>query len=84
MSDHHQTVTYTIAERGAAIMGYSGAGTMGLFGLSDGEWQALGVLGGIFFALCGFAISAYFGYRRDRREERESLDRLRRQCGTRS
>lgn len=56
--------------KASATVGYVGSGASLVFGLTPGEWQAVGVMGGLFFAFCGFAFNAWLGWRRDQREER--------------
>lgn len=56
------------AEKVSAAVGYSGSGTALFFGLSPGEWQAIGVMGGLLIGLAGFAFNAWLGWRRDQRE----------------
>jgi len=41
------------------------------FGLSAGEWQVIGVLGGLLVGVVGLVINAVFGWRRDQREARQ-------------
>ena len=59
-----------VSEKVAAAVGYGGSGTAFVFGLSPGEWQALGVMGGLFIGVLGFAWNAWLGWRRDQRDER--------------
>jgi hypothetical protein len=39
---------------------YGGSGGAFYFGLSAGEWQVIGVVGGLLIALLGFAINWYY------------------------
>lgn len=55
-------------EKASAVVGYGGSGTALIFGLSPGEWQAIGVIGGLFIGVAGFAFNAWLGWRRDQRE----------------
>lgn len=59
-----------IAEKATAATGYLGSGTAVYFGLTAGEWQAIGVMGGLAIGLAGFAWNAWLGWRRDQRESR--------------
>lgn len=66
------------------VAGYGGSGTalvsgasperwqeIGFtLGLTPTEWQAIGVAGGLLLGVLGFALNAWLGWRRDRREER--------------
>lgn len=49
---------------------YGGSGTAIMFGLTPGEWQVLGVIGGLLIGAAGFAFNAWLGWRRDQRDER--------------
>jgi allophanate hydrolase subunit 1 len=49
-----------IAHKAASAAIYGGSGTAMYFGLSPGEWQVLGVLGGLIFAAAGFVTNLYF------------------------
>jgi hypothetical protein len=51
-----------------SVAGYGGSGTAIYFGFSPGEWQAIGILGGLLIGLAGFAFNAWLGWRRDQRE----------------
>lgn len=59
-------------EKVSAAVGYSGSGTAVVFGLSPGEWQVLGVIGGLLIGAAGFAFNAWLGWRRDQRERKET------------
>lgn len=59
------------AEKVSAAVGYGGAGTSLIFGLTAGQWQAIGVIGGLLIALAGFAFNVWLGLDR-RKRERES------------
>lgn len=56
------------AEKLGAVVGYGGSGTAVYFGLTPGEWSAIGVIGGLLIGFAGFLVNAYFGWRRDQRE----------------
>jgi hypothetical protein len=47
-------------EKASAAVAYTGGGTAVYFGLSPGEWQALGVIGGILIGLAGYLTNLYF------------------------
>jgi allophanate hydrolase subunit 1 len=49
-----------IAHKAASAAIYGGSGTAMYFGLSPGEWQVVGVLGGLVFAAAGFVTNLYF------------------------
>lgn len=59
-----------VAEKVSAGIGYVGCGASCFFGLSVGQWQAVGVAGGLVIGFAGFAFNAWLGWRRDQREER--------------
>jgi hypothetical protein len=58
----------TIAEKAAVFVGFCGSGAACAFGLSTSAWQAIGVMGGLFIAVAGFAFNVWLGWRRDQRE----------------
>lgn len=58
----------TLAEKASMTVGLCGSGTACAFGLSTSQWQAIGVVGGLFFAAIGFLFNAWLGWRRDQRE----------------
>jgi hypothetical protein len=60
-----------MGERVSAVAGYGGSGTAFVFGLSPGEWQALGVIGGLLIGVAGFAFNAWLGWRRDQRDRKQ-------------
>jgi hypothetical protein len=62
------TDTAEAAHRVTSVVGYGGSGTAIYFGFSPGEWQAIGILGGLVIGLAGFAFNAWLGWRRDQRE----------------
>lgn len=53
----------TIAMKTAAAAQYAGGGTAVYFGLSAGEWQAIGVVAGIVIGLAGLAVNYYFKHK---------------------
>lgn len=57
----------------AAGVTYAGSGGAVLAGLTLTEW---GVIVGIITAVVGLALQAYFGWRRNEREEREHKARM--------
>jgi hypothetical protein len=57
------------AHRAASAATYGGSGTAMYFGLSPGEWQVVGVVGGLLIGAAGFAFNAWLGWRRDQRDE---------------
>ena len=68
----------------AAIVGsktaaYGGASGAVVSGLTMNE---LGVLVGIFVGLAGLLLGQYWSWRKDRREQRESLARMRAEYGS--
>jgi hypothetical protein len=58
-----------ITEKSAAVAAYAGGGTAVAFGLTSGEWQAIGVIVGIFIGVAGLALNAYFQWRRLKLDE---------------
>lgn len=55
---------------------YGGSGGAVYFGLSPGEWQILGIVGGLLVAALGFAVNLWFQHQRDRREQVEHDRRM--------
>lgn len=59
-----------LGEKISATAALGGSGTAVIsgapqyFGLSPGEWQIVGVIGGLLIALAGFLVNAYIGWRR--------------------
>jgi len=64
-----------IVEKVSAAAAYGGGGTAVIFGLTPSEWSVVGVLGGLAIGLAGYLTNAYFGWRRDQREERQRRGR---------
>lgn len=52
----------------------AGAGTLSLGGMTDSQ---IAMAGGLVIAAVGMLLQAYFGWRRDRREEREHRAKMR-------
>jgi hypothetical protein len=48
----------------ANVATYGGSGTMMYFGLTPGEWQIVGVLGGLLIGVLGLVVNAYFQWKR--------------------
>lgn len=48
------------AHKAASTATYGGSGVAVYFGFSPGEWQVIGILGGLFFAAAGFLTNLYF------------------------
>lgn len=48
------------AVRAAQTALYGGGGTAVFFGLSSGEWQAIGVLAGVVVGVAGLAVTWYY------------------------
>jgi hypothetical protein len=49
-----------VAHKAATVATYGGSGTAVYFGFSPGEWQAIGIAGGLFFAAAGFFANLWF------------------------
>lgn len=49
-----------LAEKASAVAAYGGGGTAVYFGLTPGEWQAIGVLAGILIGVLGLLVNVYF------------------------
>jgi hypothetical protein len=47
-------------EKASSTVAYGGGGTAVYFGLTAGEWQVVGVVGGIVIGLAGFFTNLYF------------------------
>jgi hypothetical protein len=48
------------AHKAASAATYGGSGVAVYFGFSPGEWQVIGILGGLVFAAAGFFTNLYF------------------------
>jgi hypothetical protein len=48
------------AHKVASAATYGGSGVAVYFGFSPGEWQAIGIVGGLVFAAAGWATNFYF------------------------
>jgi hypothetical protein len=48
------------AHKAASAATYGGSGVAVYFGFSPGEWQVIGILGGLIFAALGFLTNWYF------------------------
>lgn len=48
------------AHKAATVATYGGSGTAVYFGFSPGEWQAIGIAGGLFFAAAGYFTNLWF------------------------
>lgn len=48
------------AHKAASAVTYGGSGVAVYFGFSPGEWQVIGIFGGLFFAAAGFLANVYF------------------------
>lgn len=67
-----------ITEKTSAAVAYGGGGTAVYFGLSSGEWQAIGVIGGILIGVVGYLTNVYFKHQHLKiaRERLEASDDL--------
>lgn len=54
------TDTAEAAHKAASAATYGGSGVAVYFGLSPGEWQVIGIVGGLVFAAAGWATNFYF------------------------
>lgn len=59
-----------MVQKASETVGYGGSVTAFVFGLTPGDWQVVGVIGGLVLGVAGFAFNAWLGWRRDQREER--------------
>lgn len=48
------------AHKAASAATYGGSGVAVYFGFSPGEWQVIGILGGLFFAAAGYFTNVWF------------------------
>lgn len=48
------------AHKVASASMYGGSGAAVYFGFTPGEWQVIGILGGLFFAAAGFIANIWF------------------------
>lgn len=54
--------TVDAAHRVASVATYGGASTAVYFGLSPGEWQIVGILGGLLIGVAGWLTNAAMNY----------------------
>lgn len=59
-----------MVEKASAAVAYGGGGTAVYFGLTAGEWQVVGVVGGILIGLVGLVVNAVFQYLHYRRGQK--------------
>lgn len=71
----HETTTEKAGIIVSKISMYGGAATTFWGGLTISE---IGILGGLIVGVLGFLAGQYWSWRKDRREEREMRERLRR------
>lgn len=48
------------AHKAASVATYTGSGVAVYFGFSPGEWQVIGIVGGLFFAAAGYLTNLWF------------------------
>ena len=67
MKAQTMNVPASLTERAASVATYGGSGTAMYFGYTAGEWQVIGVIGGLVVAVVGLvgnlAITAYYKHR---------------------
>lgn len=76
MADHAASSVAEVAAGAATKATYAGGGASVLGVLASIDWLALA---GFFIAVAGFLLNAYFQYKRNKREELESLLRIKRE-----
>jgi hypothetical protein len=54
----HATEAAAAAASGAKAMTYTGAGTAVYFGLTNGQWSVVGVIGGLILGALGLIVNA--------------------------
>lgn len=54
-------------EKVSSIATYGGGGTAIVFGLTPGEWQVVGIVGGLVIGFVGLVFKVYFDWRRFQR-----------------
>jgi hypothetical protein len=52
--------------RAASAATYGGSGMAVYFGFTAGEWQVIGVIGGLFIGFVGLAVNTYFQWKRSK------------------
>lgn len=55
-----------IAHRVASAATYGGSATAVFFGFTAGEWQVIGVIGGLVIGFIGLAVNTYFQWKRSK------------------
>lgn len=68
VSEHTPEMVSKLATAGGAAAS-TVAGTVRVFGLSEGEWTILGIFCGIVIGAVGLIAQLWFQWRRDQREE---------------
>ena len=76
MTDHAASSVAEVAAGAATKATYAGGGASVLGVLASIDWLAFA---GLFIAIAGFLLNAYFQYKRNKREELESLLRIKRE-----
>lgn len=64
---------YPVIEKASAAVAYTGGGTAVAFGLTSGEWQALGVVCGLLVGVAGLIVNVYFKNKHYELAKRRSL-----------
>jgi hypothetical protein len=62
MSNEHVAEVALAVASAAKATGYAGAGTAVLFGLTQGEWSIIGIIGGLAIGAVGMGVNAGITY----------------------
>lgn len=57
-------------EKASSIAAYGGGTTAFVFGLTPGEWQVVGIVGGLLIGGAGLLVNAWFQWKRFQRGDR--------------
>jgi hypothetical protein len=53
-------------EKASHAATYGGSGVAVYFGFTSGEWQVIGVIGGLVIGLIGLVVNSYFQWKRSK------------------
>jgi hypothetical protein len=52
-----------VIEKASTVATYGGSGAAVYFGFTPGEWQVIGIVGGLIFAAAGFAVNLLYKHK---------------------
>lgn len=57
-----------MVEKASSIAAFGGGTTAFVFGLTPGEWQVIGIVGGLVIGVLGLLVNAFFQWKKFQRE----------------